>query len=199
MWLKVKTSIIWPDCICYCEGHVQCLLKHRAYDLSISPLALKCANDILCTRLLTLSPLAKVWMVISLLALTCDSTSTHARTRAHTRTSQSGHTKYWLGWFVTSFPPLLPSHSYWFLLVLSYNSPSFSPSSCSSSLHPLSGFTPTLFYLLFFGSPIFYVFLSGRLSFAPSAMLRFQLLTTSKILKRGQLASVSVTPDMEQG
>lgn len=82
MWRKVRTRIICLDCVSYCEGHFQCLLKLCAYDLRISPLALKCANDILCTGLLTLSPLAKVWMVISLLALTCDFTSTHAH--AHT-------------------------------------------------------------------------------------------------------------------
>lgn len=75
MWWS---SIICLDCVSYCEGHFQCLLKQRAYDLSISPLAPKCANNILCTRLLTLSPLAKVWMVISLLALTRDFTHTHA-------------------------------------------------------------------------------------------------------------------------
>lgn len=42
------------------EGLFQCLLKHHVYDLSVSPLPLKFANDILCTRLLTLSPLANV-------------------------------------------------------------------------------------------------------------------------------------------
>ena len=118
------------DCIFYCEGHFQCLLRQRAYDPGRSPLAVKCANDILCTRLLTLSPLAKVWMVISLPALTCDSTSTHPQTH----TPGCWHTTYWLGWFVTSFPPLLPSHSYWFPLVSSHSSPSFSPSSYSVSL-----------------------------------------------------------------
>lgn len=120
MWLKVRTSIICLDCISYHEGHFQCLLKQRAYDLSISPLDSKCANDILCTRLLTLSPLAKVWMVISLLALTCDFTSTHAHTHIH-----YWHTQYWPGWFVTSFPPLLPSHSYWFLSSLFLHLSSF--------------------------------------------------------------------------
>lgn len=74
MWLQVRPSVICLDPISYCEGHFQCLLKQHAYNLSISPLALKCANDILCTRFHTLSPLAKVWMVISLLALTCDFT-----------------------------------------------------------------------------------------------------------------------------
>lgn len=88
-----------------------------------SPLVLKCSNDILCTRLLTLSPLAKVWMVISLLALTCYCTSTHAHTYTHTLLAR---TKYWLRWFVTSFPPLLPSHLYWFLLGFSCPSLSFS-------------------------------------------------------------------------
>jgi len=77
MWFEVRGRINCPDCISYCEGHFQCLLKQRAYDLSRSPLAVKSANDVLCTRLLTLSPLAKVWMVISLRALTCDFTHTH--------------------------------------------------------------------------------------------------------------------------
>lgn len=58
---------------------LQCLFKQH---LSMSPLALKWANDILCTKLLTLSPLAKVWMVISLLAMTCDFVRTH--TLSHT-------------------------------------------------------------------------------------------------------------------
>lgn len=58
MRLEVRCGIICVDCISYCEGRFQCLLRQRAYDLSISLLALKSANDTLCTRLLTLSPLA---------------------------------------------------------------------------------------------------------------------------------------------
>lgn len=73
------------DCASYCEGHVRRLLKLRMWDLGISPLGLKCANDILWTGLLTLSPLAKVWMVISLLPLTCDFTHTPSHVHTHTR------------------------------------------------------------------------------------------------------------------
>lgn len=166
MWLKVRTGIICLDCISYCEGHFRCLLKQCAYDLSISPLALKCANDILYTRLLTLSPLAKVWMVISLLALTCDFTSTHTHTHYWL-------TQYWLVWFVTSFPPLLPSHSYWFFPRLFLRLSSFlfllmfPFSSLSPSLHlPLSGITPILLYLLSIGSLTFFLLLPCPISFA---------------------------------
>lgn len=156
MWLKVGTSIICLDCISHCEGHFQCLLKQRAYDLSISPLALKCANDILCTRLLTLSPLAKVWMVISLLALTCDSTSTHASTHTHTYiigTPSIGLGDLWplsllcchlaridfFSSFPTSLPLSLPPNVSLLLSSLSLASLPFSHLFCSQSLSiPLS-------------------------------------------------------------
>lgn len=96
MLLKVRTSIICLNCISYCEGHFQCLLKHHVYDLSISPLLVKFANDILCTRLLTLSPLAKVWMVISLLALTCDFKFTHSHIHTYsTGTHSIGLSDLW--------------------------------------------------------------------------------------------------------
>lgn len=60
-----------------------CLLKQHTLDLDISPLALRCANDLAWARPLTLSPLARVCLGVS---LTCDSTATHTHTHSYART-----------------------------------------------------------------------------------------------------------------
>lgn len=81
-------------------------------DLGVSPLALRCA------RPLTLSPLAKVCLGVS---LTCDSTITHTHT-VMPDVLRTGWGDLW------PLPPLLPSHSHWFLLLFSFISPPPSPS-----------------------------------------------------------------------
>lgn len=122
------------------RAFLQCLLKPYAYNHSISPLALKCANDMLCTRLLTLSPLAKVWVVISLVAMTRDSTSTHAQTRTHTLLAHKV-----LALVICDLFPSIAAISLVLIFFSSLSlplsvSPNVSPFLCLFC--PLSGFTP---------------------------------------------------------
>lgn len=92
LWKLFK--IIQP-CVWSSSGlHIWCLSS--TLDLGMSPLPLRCANDIAWTRLLTLSPLARVWIGIS---LTCDSTGTHTYTQTHVHYRLA---PYRLRWFVTS-------------------------------------------------------------------------------------------------